>query len=145
VELAKLPAESQIYLDANIWIYALEGHATYIKQIHSLFARIDAGEILAITSGLTLAEVLVKPFADSNTALQEIYLEALQDRPGLRIIPLARAILIEAARLRAQHAALKMPDAIHAATAVTSGTRYFLSNDQRFATVVGLERVDINS
>lgn len=110
----------------------------------ALFTRIDAGEIAAITSELTLAEVLVKPFADGNAALQQIYLETLHDRPSLTIAPITRTTLIKAAQLRAQHTALKMPDALHAATALDRGAKYFVSNDVRFAAVSALERIDIN-
>ncbi|MGH8581270.1 MAG: type II toxin-antitoxin system VapC family toxin [Gammaproteobacteria bacterium] len=143
--LSALPAGSRVYLDANVWIYALEGYAAYAVPLKALFARIDAGEIAAITSELTLAEVLVKPFADGNAALQQIYVETLHDRPSLTVAPITRTTLIKAARLRAQHTALKMPDALHAATALVSGAKYFISNDVRFATVSALERVDINA
>lgn len=143
--LSALPASSRVYLDANVWIYALEGYTAYAVPLKTLFARIDTGEITAITSALTLAEVLVKPFADGNTALQRLYAETLQDRPSLSIVALTRAVLIKAAHLRAQYAALKMSDALHAATALTSGAKYFLSNDARFTAVPNLERIDINS
>lgn len=90
--LSALPANSRVYLDANVWIYALEGYTEYAVSLKTLFARIDTGEITAITSALTLAEVLVKPFADGNTALQRLYAETLQDRPSLSIVPLTRAV-----------------------------------------------------
>ena len=97
--------------------YALEGYAAFVAPLAALFARIDAGELIAITSELTLAEVLGKPFVDDNIALQQRYTETLQNRRSVRIIPVTRDILIAATRLRAQHHALKMPDALHAATA----------------------------
>lgn len=143
--LSALPAGSRVYLDANVWVYALEGYVPYNLSLKALFARIDSGEITGITSLLTLAECLVKPFADGNTALQRLYAETLQERPSLSVVPLTRTVLIEAARLRARHVALKMPDALHAATALTSGAKYFVSNDTRFTAVPGLERMDINS
>ncbi|MDQ3563364.1 MAG: hypothetical protein M3436_04215 [Pseudomonadota bacterium] len=88
--LSALPASSRVYLDANVWIYALEGYAAYAVALKTLFARIDTGEITAITSALTLAEVLVKPFADGNTALQRLYSETLQDvdLPPIKHVPL---------------------------------------------------------
>lgn len=138
-----LPTGSRIYLDANVWIYALEGYAAYAASLTALFARIDAGELIAITSELTLAEVLVKPFADGNIALQEIYTETLQDRNAVIIVPVTRDILVNAARLRAQHPTFKMPDALHAASALASNARYFISNDARFATVPDLEQISI--
>lgn len=71
---------------------------------------------MAVTSELTLAEVLVKPFQANQTELQQIYVETLQASDSLTMVPISRTALIEAARLRAQHASLKLPDAIHAAT-----------------------------
>lgn len=51
----------RVYLDTNIFIYALEGYADFIDDLTELFASIDAGNIRAVTSELTLAEVLVRP------------------------------------------------------------------------------------
>lgn len=143
--LTALPNGSRIYLDANVWIYALEGYAAYAVPLAALFARIDAGELVAITSEFTLAEVLVKPFSDLNVALQERYTDTLQNRASLKIVPVTRNILITAARLRAQHPALKMPDALHAATALETGVNAFISNDGRFAMVPELELIRISS
>ncbi|MBI5618404.1 MAG: PIN domain-containing protein [Gammaproteobacteria bacterium] len=107
--LSTLPAGSRIYLDANVWIYALEGYAAFTAALTALFARIDAGDLIAVTSELTLAEVRVKPFADGNDTVQQRYLEVLQERPSLHLAPLNREVLIAAARLRAHCPALKMP------------------------------------
>ena len=51
----------RIYLDTNIFIYALEAYPEYVSTLTSLFAAIDEGKIRAMTSELTLAEVLIKP------------------------------------------------------------------------------------
>ena len=142
--LSTLPTGSRIYLDANVWTYALEGYATYAASLTMLFARIDAGELTAITSEFTLAEALVKPFADGNLALQQLYAETLQARLALRIVPITRDILIAAARLRAQHPTLKMPDALHANTALADGAQYFVSNDARFVVLPELTQLSIN-
>ena len=139
-----LPPGSRIYLDTNVWIYALEGCAEHSTILATLFARIDGGELLALTSELTLAEALVKPFSDRNVTLPQRYLETLQNRESVRIVPITREILIAAARLRAQVPTLKMPDALHAATALTEGIDYFISNDIRLAAVTGLEYLGIS-
>lgn len=49
------------YLDANIWIYALEGYPVFIQDLNQLFQSIDQGNLSAVTSELSLAEALVKP------------------------------------------------------------------------------------
>ena len=59
-------------------------------------------------------------------------------------MPLSREILIAAARLRAQIATLKMPDALHAATALSQAAEYLVSNDARFAAVPGLKQLGLS-
>ena len=47
----------RVYLDANIFIYAVEGFAAHAASIQALLAAMDAGEVVAVTSELTVAEV----------------------------------------------------------------------------------------
>ncbi len=127
----------QIYLDANIFIYALEGHARFARVLTDLFQAVDRGEIRIATSELTLAEVLVKPFMDGNAERQAAYQRALRNAPSRSIVPIDRAVLVEAARLRAT-TSLRLPDAIHVATARRSGCSTFISNDQHLRASAGL-------
>ena len=110
----------------------MEGFPAYVEALQHLFARIDSGELRAITSELTLAETLVKPLSLDNAALVQTYSDTLQSSDFLTVAPVSREILIEAARLTAQHTALKLPDALHAATAIAYQATYFISNDVRF-------------
>jgi len=55
-------------------------------------------------------------------------------------VPIRRELLIDAAQLRAT-TKLKLPDALHAATALASQCTTFLTNDQQFKTVAGLNVV----
>lgn len=94
----------------------------------------DSGEVTAVTSDLTLAEVLVKPMQDQNERLQDAYRQFLRPTSVLRMEPITREILEHAAGIRAA-AELKLPDAIHLATAVSSRCDSFLTNDQAFDSV----------
>ncbi len=123
---------NRIYLDVNIWIYALEQHSTFAQPLTELFQRVDQKMLTVVTSELSLAEALVKPMRDQNVAQQTTYRQFLSSRSNLRVIPVQRAILIEAARQRAMNNSLKLPDAIHAATAVILKCTTLLTNDQRF-------------
>ena len=53
-----------VYLDTNVFIYALEGYPAFAEPLAALFRGIDNGTCRAVTSELTLAEVLVKPIKD---------------------------------------------------------------------------------
>ena len=110
----------KIYLDANIFIYALEGFPEFKSILTELFLAIDDHKVQAVTSDLTLAEVLVKPLKDGNLTLIETYKQAIESGAGLSVTSVSRAILIEAATLRSQ-IKLKLPDGIHVATALQTG------------------------
>jgi predicted nucleic acid-binding protein len=56
----------RIYLDVNIWIYALEGYPAFVQDLTQLFQAIDRGTLAAFTSELSLAEALVKPLQTQN-------------------------------------------------------------------------------
>ncbi|MBD2774472.1 PIN domain-containing protein [Iningainema tapete] len=116
----------------NIFIYAIEGYPDFVDELNELFDRVDVGILKAFTSELTLAEVLVKPLMNCNLQLQAAYQQSLQSTEVLEVVPVNRDVLIEAARLRTI-TNLRLPDAIHAATAFLSGCETFLTNDRRFA------------
>lgn len=139
--LATIPAGSRIYLDTNIWIYALEGFAPFTSALTALFTRIDAGELTAVTSELTLAEALVKPLSLNQPHLQQLYVDTLQSSATLTMAPITREILIEAARLRANHASLKLADAVHVATSSAHHADVFVTSDARFSSVTGLKAI----
>ncbi len=122
------------YLDTNIWIYALEGFPAYAPALTELLTQIDQGNLQGITSELTLAETLVRPLQLGNQQQQLMYQQAIANAPHLSIIPVRRDLLIQAAKLRAT-TKLKLPDAIHAATALANHCTSFLTNDPQFKTV----------
>lgn len=127
-----------LYLDTNIFIYALEGYPKFIASVRALFAAIDEGRIRAVTSELTLAESLVKPMMDGNIILQKFYEDTLQSSESLFVAPITRQILINAARLRASSNFIRLPDAIHLATANECSCQTFLSNDKRLKAISDL-------
>lgn len=90
----------------------------------------------AVTSELALCECLVKPFQSGRQDFAETYLRFLQPRPGLAVVPVARSVLLQAARHRAD--GLTLPDAIHAATALQQTCTHFLTNDDRFRILTGI-------
>jgi len=129
-----------VYLDVNIWIYALEGYPAYIQDLTQLFQSIDQGNLTAVTSELSLAEALVKPIQNQDLAQQTTYKQFIRTSQNLSVIPVNRDVLIEAAILRAT-VNIKLPDAIHAATALLTQCTTFLTNDQSFSQVPGLSVV----
>lgn len=124
-----------IYLDANIFIYLLEGYADFMRPLGQIFDFIDSGKLKAYTSELTIAEVLIKPIVDDNKSLQQVYKDTLQSSNNLGVVPVGKDVLIAAAQLRAKSLKnnnnIRLPDAIHAATANICECSTFLTNDQK--------------
>jgi predicted nucleic acid-binding protein len=51
----------KVYLDTNVFIYAVEAVAEYRAAVETLFGLIEDSAVSAVTSELTLAEALAKP------------------------------------------------------------------------------------
>ena len=124
----------RVYFDANIIIYLVEGFTPYLDQLRALSVALNTNEITAVTSELTLAEVLVKPIKDNLPAIQQAYKIFLTPTPVLNVTAIDRGVLEEAANLRAT-TKLKLPDAIHLATAMQRQSDSFLTNDAMFRTL----------
>lgn len=131
-----------VYLDANVFVYAVEGFAENQSFVDELFRSIDGGDVAAVTSELTLAEVLIKPLATGRHDIAAVYEQLLRRSESLNVVPIDRAILVDAARHRAS-LGIKLPDAIHVATAVAVGCDVLLSNDRTLRVPDDIELRDL--
>ncbi len=131
---------NRIYLDTNIFVYLFEGFDPYISQIKPLIKKIEKGEYHSITSELTLAEALIKPIQEKNVVCQEVYQKGIQSSTTLSVYVINREILLRAATLRAQFK-LKLPDAIHMATAELTDCDTFLTNDRQIKSMNEIKTV----
>ena len=120
---------NRVYLDANIIVYAVQGFDAHTELIQELLAEMDSANLVAFTSAITLAEVLVKPKQDQNLGLERAFKDFLQPSHVFDLIPVTEDILETAAGLRAT-TSLKLPDAIHAATAAAQRATSLLTNDK---------------
>ena len=123
-------------VDTALFIYFIEEHPRFLRLIEPLFAAADEGKRELVTSALTLLEVLVVPFRAGNLALAERYENLLTRSSGIRIVDLTRDQLRTAAQLRAA-TAVRTPDALQLAAAITSRCTSFITNDRRLPAVAG--------
>lgn len=120
----------RIYLDTNIFIAAFERRDALSDQLGQLFT-CGTGRPMKtfVTSELTLSELLVVPLRDGNRTLASYYDTVMSDSGWVHVSAVARTVLVSAARLRAGRHGLKIPDAIHLATAQAEGCSHFLTED----------------
>ena len=122
----------RVYFDTGVFIYALEGEPATQAQMLPLFAALDAGEVEVVTGELTLAEVLVVPYRTGDDEAARLYERVLAPRPHFSRVAATPDLWRAAARVRAG-TALKLPDALHAATAEAEGCDLLVTGDRRLA------------
>ncbi len=126
-----------IAIDTAPFIYLIEEHETYLPVVEPVFSAIDDGRIAAVSSALTLLEVLVVPLRAADMALARRYEELLGHSRGLELVEVSRAVLRDAAALRAA-TGMRTPDAIQIATALQRGCTSFVTNDRALPALPGL-------
>ena len=119
-----------IQVDAGVIIGFLDADDAHHSAARRILAEaVNSNHQLAIAAS-ALAECLVAP-ARRGEAEIEIALD-LMDRLPIAVIQLDAAIAAQAARLRAGHRSLRLPDALVIATAQTSGADQLVTTDRRW-------------
>jgi hypothetical protein len=90
----------RVYVDVNVLIYALTGFSAFAPVISPFLKAVESGGLEAVTSELSVAELLVKPFRDTDAQAEADCRAMHFGQPHLALVPVNQDILIEAARLR---------------------------------------------
>jgi predicted nucleic acid-binding protein len=140
-----------IYLDANVFIAAIEGDQSDVRTLlWQLFAAGEGRRAVLVTSELTLAEVLPKAAAP----IQRAYIDLIVRSGSFGLRSVSREILVETAAYRrasirkepdGRHSMVKLPDAIHIVTAMHSQCREILSDDAQLRLPQGYDRMTCDS
>jgi predicted nucleic acid-binding protein len=125
-------------LDTSPFIYYVEQYTDYIDMLRKFFHAVDRGEILIVTSVITLLETLAQPLKKGDTVLAEKYRTILLHTKGLEMAIVSSHIAEGAARLRARYN-LRTPDAIQMATAIDFNAPFFLTNDMKLPSSAELQ------
>ena len=131
-----------VALDSSVFIYFIEGHPRFAPLLRPLFATVHAGRVEAVTSAITLLEVLVVPLRSGQSRLAARYEAFLTWSRGLTLHAIEPPSLKVAAWLRATTGA-STPDALQLATALAEGCTAFVTNDRRIPEVPGLRVIQL--
>ena len=127
-----------IGLDTNLLIYFVQAHPRYGPWCRALFERIEHGQTTAVTSAVSLLEVLVEPYRREDHGLVQSFYALLPGYSGLKWLPVTLEVADRAARFRARYR-LSTPDAIQIATALDAGATGFIGNDKSLKKVQEIE------
>jgi predicted nucleic acid-binding protein len=130
----------RIALDTSIFIYQLEGNPKYLALADSVFAWVERAGHAAVTSTITMTELLVPSYREGDENKVDEFYGLLSTYPNLRWISPDLEVADLAARLRAAYR-LRTPDALQAATAQREGATGFVTNDPVFARMKEFETV----
>lgn len=142
MEVERLPAflrrHRRIALDTSVFIYQLEANPKYLVHTDPIFSWLERPGSAAITSTITMTELLVLPYRERDEQRANDFYGLLSTYPNLDWVAPNLEIAELAARIRALHR-LQTPDALQAATAVHSLVSGLITNDPVFERVEGFE------
>ncbi len=136
--------EGPVALDSSVFVYWIEEHPRFAPVVRPLFEAVSSGRLPAVSSAITLLEVLVHPFRAQAHVLVERYEEIMTRSPGLTLHPIDIPLLRAAAAVRASTRA-RTPDALQLATALAHKCTAFVTNDHRLPKVPGLPIVQLEA
>jgi predicted nucleic acid-binding protein len=127
-----------IGFDTAPFIYFIEDVAPYADLLDPVFGLVESRTLGAVTSTLTFAEILTKPFADKNFSLVDEIKFTLKTFAALTVLSIDEKLAEAAAHIRARYT-IRLPDALQVAAAIQGAATLFLTNDKRVKKVEGLE------
>ena len=117
-------------LDAGVVIALLDANdAHHLSAKESLRECWERHDDLVVPAS-AYAEMLVDPYRHGEGAVATV--DSLLDSLPARVEPISRSIAAQAARLRAEHNALRLPDALVIATAIAENADLLLTTDRRW-------------
>jgi predicted nucleic acid-binding protein len=127
-----------IGLDTAPFIYYIEDVTPYADLLDPVFSLLEKHALRAVTSTVTFAEILTKPFADKNFSLADEIKFTLKSFSSLSVASIDEKLGEAAALIRA-HYTIRLPDALQVAAAIQGEATLFLTNDKRVKKVDALE------
>jgi predicted nucleic acid-binding protein len=133
-----LRRHDRVALDTSVFIYQLETNPRYLSYTDPIFSWLERRGSSAVTSTITMTELLIQPYRQGNEQLADQFYGLLSTYPNLEWIAPHLEIADTAARIRAEYR-LRTPDALQGATAVHASATGFVTNDPIFQRVGDFE------
>lgn len=120
-----------IFIDTAPVIYYIEAHPQFGPLAREVVNAFRLGKLDALSSVITIAEVLPKPIEAGDEKLARKFVEFLKYGKNFTLIEISASIAEKAGRLRGQYSGLRCIDAIQISVAIDVGADAFLTNDKK--------------
>ncbi len=131
--LKKAVTGRKVLIDSNIIIYLTDSVAPYLRLAKQLFQMVEAGDVEAVISILSVSEVMQGPLKNNYNTLALEVRDYLVNFPNCLCQPIALDVL-EMVGNDAQIAwnGLRAVDSLIIASGLVNGVDLFVSNDHHF-------------
>lgn len=138
-------AKSQpTYLDSSVFIYAFENHPKYKSLTRPLFNALSDSKLKAVTSIITITEVLTIPLKEKESKLVNTYLEVFSKLPNLDVLLPSYWSAVEAAKIRAKYN-FTLPDSYQLALAREAKCKSLITNDKNLLKFKEIKMIHLDS
>jgi predicted nucleic acid-binding protein len=121
-----------VAIDSNVFVGALSTKEEHSSNAQQLIRDVASGKYKAIASSIVYGEVYSVSVSSQQVDLEGFFSQI----SNLVTIPAGDSICIRAGELRLKFGSkLKLPDALHLATALSVDANLFITNDEKLANV----------
>jgi len=123
------------FVDTAPIIYYIEAHPQFGPLAKEIVDSFRSGKLIALSSVITLVEVLPKPVESGNDVLAKKFSEFLKTGKNIKLLDISAEIAELAGNMRGQYPSLKAMDAIQIAVSINAGAGAFITNDAKLRQV----------
>jgi predicted nucleic acid-binding protein len=121
-----------VALDSNVFIAYLAKEAAFYDSAKLIIGQIADSKMGAVCSSIVFGELMYAARKPESLAAVDNFFEQLVHCVDM---PASKAICRRAAALQLTHPGLKLPNAIHLATAIEAKADNFITADKRLLTI----------
>jgi predicted nucleic acid-binding protein len=120
------------YVDTNVFLNVIYKETVLSERSSAFLKKIHAGKLQAITSSVTLLEIILDMVESGFSEITEVAVASIEDLHNLEIVPLDHTMT----KLAADHVMkekLTVHDAYHLATATSRKAKVFVTRDEELS------------
>ena len=120
-----------VFIDTAPIIYYIEAHPQYGPLAKEVVDSFRSGKLIALSSVITLVEVLPKPVESGDEELAKKFSKFLKTGKNISLLEISSDIAELAGNMRGRYSSLRAMDAIQIAVSINAGADAFVTNDAK--------------